>query len=142
MEKTWIVVAESAQARIFEATNRVAPLREVASLIHPPSRSRTHDIVTDRPGHTRDRFGHAQRAMEEANAQQHEHEIFAREIAERLEKGRTTARFGDLVLIATPSFLGTLRRCLDDQTARLMSRTIDKNLVDKDEATIRSYLFG
>lgn len=142
MEKTWIVVAESAQARIFEASNRVSPLKEVASLIHPLSRAKTHDIVTDKPGHTKDRYGSAQRTMDEANAQEHEHQLFAREIADQLEKGRSTAHYQDLVMIAAPSFLGTLRQSLDDQTRRLVSRSIDKNLVEEDEATIREYLFG
>lgn len=142
MDKTWIVVAESAQARIFEASNRVAPLKEVASLIHPISRSKTHDIVTDKPGNTRDRYGHAQRTMDESNAQRHEHEIFAREIADELEKGRSTAHYQDLVLIAAPSFLGTLRQSLGENTLKLMSRSIDKNLVEEDEETIREYLFG
>lgn len=142
MDKTWIVVAESARARILEARSRVAPLTEVLELEHPESRMKGRDLITDRPGTTHDRAGEGQRAMERANPHVHEQELFARDIAEQLERGRVTGRYASLVVIASPSFLGTLRRNLDEKTGRLISRSLDKDLVDEDEATIREYLFG
>jgi len=71
----------------------------------------------------------------------HEAELFAKRIADRLELVRAKGEWEQLILIATPEFLGVLRQQLSAKVAKLVSKTIDKNLVQKTEAEIRQYLF-
>jgi protein required for attachment to host cells len=62
-------------------------------------------------------------------------------LAERIEQGRARSEYEALILIAAPEFLGMLRHELSAPTARLVVKTIDKNLVQKPEADIRGYVF-
>ena len=57
MSQAWIVVADSARARIFEADSHSGSCSEVADLTHPASRAHERDLASDRPGRAFDRSG-------------------------------------------------------------------------------------
>ncbi|HUL14180.1 MAG TPA: host attachment protein [Methylococcaceae bacterium] len=142
MNKTWVVTAESSRARIFAVENRISPLRELEDIAHAEGRSREQDMVSDRPGRAVDKTGENRHAMDRlVDPKRHEAEVFAKRIAERLERARAKGECEQLVLIAAPEFLGVLRQNLTANTAKLVGKTIDKNLVQKTEAEIRQYLF-
>ena len=142
MSKTWVVTAESSRARIFAIENRISPLRELEDIAHAEGRARDQDLVSDRPGRAVDRTGETRHAMErQVDPKRHEAELFAKRIAERLELARGKGECEQLILIAAPEFLGVLRQHLSANTAKLVNKTIDKNLVQKTEAEIRQYLF-
>ncbi|ROT98153.1 host attachment protein [Marinobacter sp. R17] len=141
MEKTWIVVADSAHARILATTQRNNVLAEITSLEHEDSRLKEQELVTDKPGRTNDRMGQAQHPMEEPDYRAQEQKAFASNIVETLEEGRQQGRFDHLALVAAPDFLGLLRQSLSKPLSRMVSESVDKNLVDKDEETIRRQVF-
>lgn len=141
MDKTWIVVADSARARIFSASTPKGPLTELEDLVLPEARRHERDLTSDRPGHTFDSGGPGRHAMEApTSAKRQAANGFARTIAERVETGRLNRECEQLVLVAPPDFLGTLRKHLGTQCARLVSREINKNLTQLDAAEIRSHL--
>ncbi|WP_022947570.1 host attachment protein [Methylohalobius crimeensis] len=138
MKKTWVVAAESSRARVFLAESRVKPMREWEGMANPKARSRVLDINADNAGHVHDRMGQARHLMEsEVDPKKHEAEVFAKEIAEYLEKMRATGRFEELVLVAAPEFLGMLRKHMTPASLKLVARAVSKNLVRDDEAAIR-----
>jgi protein required for attachment to host cells len=142
MSKTWVVTAESSRARIFAIEKRISPLREIEDMANPLGRAQEQAIDSDRPGRAFDSAGEGRHAMErQVDARHHEAILFAKRIAERLDHARTQSQCDELILIAPPEFLGMLRQQLNAQTTKLVTRTIDKNLVQKDEADIRAYLF-
>ena len=55
MEKIWILVADSANARILATTARTAMPTEVKRLEHPEGRLKESELVTDQPGRSRRR---------------------------------------------------------------------------------------
>ena len=57
----------------------------------------------------------------------HAASVFASELAEKLQKGRTDGHFEELVLIAAPRFLGALRTALDPTTSAMVRGTLDKD---------------
>lgn len=142
MTKTWVVTAESSRAKIFAVENRISPLREVDDMAHDEGRERDQDMVSDRPGRAFDSTGEHRHAMErQVDPKRHEVELFAKRVADRLDQARTKGDCDQIVLIAAPEFLGVLRQQLNANTAKLVSKTIDKNLVQKTEAELRRYLF-
>lgn len=141
MEKTWIVVADSAHARILATTQKVDTPAEIANLEHQESRLHQQDLVSDKPGRTNDRMGQAQHPMEEPDYREQERESFASNIVEKLEEGRQQGRFDDLILVAAPNFLGVLRNSLSKPLSKMVAQSLDKNLVDHDEESIRKHLF-
>lgn len=141
MEKTWIVVAESTRARIFFAKNRVQPLEELHSFSFPEARLRDQDIVTDRPGRTHESANDSRSAMEAPDIRGQQQHEFAQEICNYLEQARNKQKFGALVLVAPPTFLGALREEMNDQLGKLVNKTIKKNLATEEPSKIHGYVF-
>lgn len=144
MTKTWILAAESSRAVIYALESRVKPLTEVESLAHPEGRDLEQDMTSDRPGRAFDTTGLGGRhAMgKEVDPKRHEAQLFAKRLADRLDQGRIHGKFDQLMLVAPPAFLGLLRERLNDQTLKLVSQSLDKNLVQAGEQSIRDNLFA
>ncbi len=129
MQSTWIVVADSSRARIFRGVSDNGKLVEVESLDHPQSRAKARDLVEDGTTTTFASVGNGRSAVGADDAPQiHEHEVFARKLAEKLAHGRFENKYDKLVLMAPPQFLGTLRNVLGNQFAKLIVQTVSKDL--------------
>ncbi|AAU93248.1 MULTISPECIES: host attachment protein [Methylococcus] len=143
MFKTWVVAAESSRARIFAIDNRLNPLKEIDDLVHAEGRAKEQDLTSDRPGRMLNSSTEGRHDYEKPqDAKQHEAQVFAKRVADRLEQARVNGDCLSLILIAAPEFLGLLRQALSGPTAKLVSKTLDKNLVQKTEQEIRSYIFS
>lgn len=141
MAKTWILAAESSRAIIYAMESRIKPLKEVESLAHPEGRAREQDLTSERPGRAFDAAGR-HTVGKEVEPKRYEAQLFATRLAERLDHGRTQGEFDHLVLVAPPEFLGILRHSLNDRTLKLVSQSLDKNLVLKGEQAVRDHLFS
>jgi len=129
MSEYWIVVADASRARVFSRNKKFSPLEEVESLVHPESRLRSQDLVTDRPGQKQKaRTTGEYEAGEGTDPKEVEAEVFARELAERLDKAHKSGSFEQLVLMAEPDVLGEMRKRLNDKTADALARTVAVNL--------------
>jgi len=140
MDKTWILVADKAHARILAAATPMRAPTDVSRLMHPASQAKAEDLVTDQPG--RDGHGNPGNAMDEADPREHEQSVFAKHIVESLEKGRQKGDFESLILVAPPQFLGELRSQLNSNLEKMVSQSLDKNLVEHDNETIGKQLFS
>jgi protein required for attachment to host cells len=141
MDKVWIVVADSAVARIFTAATPTGALEELETLDHPEGRMREQELVSDLPGRTFDRAGEG-RHMKEVQVRPKEHEAtkFAENLAQHLETGRVQGRYDTLFLVAAPDFLGLVRQKLSPQTAALVQLEIDNDFTKHDPREIRKAL--
>ena len=86
MKPDWILIANSTRARLLqqERDDRVTVLE---SFDHPQSRSKISDLVDDRAGHeSTDRSYGGTAYQPRTDARQKEHQRFARELAEFLER--------------------------------------------------------
>lgn len=115
--RTWIVVADSAIARIFLANGKKR-WQAVDELEHPQSRAKTPELVTEMP---------ALDAGDELPKEQ-EARVFARELGNRLTLAAHARRFDDLVLVAPPEFMGLLRRELGPPVRGKLRQAITKDL--------------
>ena len=137
MKSTWIVVAESARARIFTMSGIAGKLQEVTDLSHPESRLHDTELSSDLPGRTFDIQGQGRHAMEPAtDPKEREAQAFATEIARHIERGRHEGNFDALVLVAPPKFLGRLRAELTKPARDTLVGELDKNLVEADTKTL------
>ncbi len=141
--KTWIVVADSTRARIFEHDRQQpAPeLQLITNLEHPAAQAHERDLTTDRPGRTFDRMGPGRHAMSESvSPKDHEAGKWCKELSDEIEKARLNGSFDRMVIIAAPAFLGQLRKMLPTPTSRLVAHEIDKNLAHMDVQDIRDHI--
>ena len=129
MKTTWVVVAHRAGARIIEHKTPGQGLQLVQELAHDAGRRRNSEIDADRPGRAFDSAGQGRHALSpEESAHEHAAATFAREVADLVHAGRNENRFGQLVLVAEPRFLGLLRAALDGVSAGLVAGTVGKDL--------------
>ena len=129
MPAYWVVVADSAKARIFTRNKKFSPMEELETLLHPESRLHRQDLVSDRPGQVHESRTPGESANEEpTDPKVVEAQVFARDIAHRLREARLAGQFTSLVLAADPRFLGLLRKSLDEETRRAIEHEVAKNV--------------
>ncbi len=141
MARSWILVAESSRARIYEAPLAKAPLETIAEFEHPEARAHEQDLITDAPGRRFATGGPKRHSMGEPVSAKEEHALrFARELAAKLETARVADRYDHLFLAAAPKFLGLLRDELSGDTAAMVRGEYAKNWIHDDAKTIRAHL--
>ena len=130
MNKTWVVVADSSRARFFEQSPPLGALHDLEEFEYPRGRMKGNELLADSPGRAFDSKGAGRHAMgSPTDVRRHEAEVFATELADRIETARTRNKFGSLIISAPPEFLGLLRDKLSAPTRELVKRTINKDLV-------------
>lgn len=141
MLKTWVVVAESSRAKIFELNKKNTPLVELQDFTHPSSRLHEQTISSDLPGSTHDSHGPGSHKLStQTSIKQHESMAFAKTIGQHIEKARNKGEFQKLILMSPPAFLGQLRKQLSNQTFKRIVSEIGKNLVKHKTHDIQAHL--
>lgn len=142
MNTYWILVADAARARILTGDGRMTNLTEVEDLLNPEARGTDRDIETDAKGRY---FGHGERqqghsAEPRTDPIQHEIELFAKRVAERLDAARKTRAYERLYLVAAPKFLGLVRDNLTRETAHLVAGSLSKDVSQLSGHALEKYL--
>jgi protein required for attachment to host cells len=141
MKSTWILVADSTRARYFTASTPSSALEEFEDDIHPASRQHDRNITSDLPGKARGAGGVGGHVYEEpTDPKEYESIEFAKEIAKHLEEALNAGKYGQLLIVAAPSFLGELRSQISDRVKKLICFELDKNLTTHDAEDIRKHL--
>lgn len=138
---TWVLVADTRRARIFQAdTHALANLQEIHTLLHPQDHRhsssgadpRRRVFESDTSAHHAAEPRTAPRELDARN--------FAREIASFLQRECDNRAFDDLVVVAGPRFMGTLRDALGDRLAALVIRQQTKELTALPAADLAAQL--
>jgi protein required for attachment to host cells len=151
MPTTWIVSGDSSRARILQVTGRNR-LAEIQDFLNPKGRADDRELITDAhprfSGHggvgkprSRSTGGPAS-DRQETGAQEHEVELFAKQVDRFLYKARVERRFDRLFVLAPPKFLGLIRKNLDKEVEKTVRDEIDKDLSWFDAREIDRFLKG
>jgi len=136
MDANWIVAANAGRARFFALPKLNEPMQEVFDMVNTSARQRDNEIETDTLGqhaasHSRHGAGMAGTTSNDyqphQTPKQHEAELFARDVATYLLKACHEGRFRKLSLVASPEFLGVLRKQLDPQVAAKIAAEINRD---------------
>ena len=135
MDATWIVSANAGRARFFAQTNATAPLQEINDMVNSASRLRTSETESDDIGlRSASKSRHSvgaptpQSGYQPAQTPaQHSTELFARTVADYLMQARQQGKYRQLMLVASPEFLGVLRKLLDPQLESAVRLEINKD---------------
>jgi protein required for attachment to host cells len=130
MGTTWILSANSSRARLFEVDPHGDTPREVADFANPAGRAHERDLRSDAAGRYYGKGGQQQghAATTKEDFGEHETERFAESLREYLEHARGENRFGQLWIVAGPSFLGHLRRNFHKPLMEMVELAVDKDL--------------
>ena len=126
--KAWVLVADGERFVVFEnhGDAELIDLRTVdaGSIRNPPG----HLQGTDRPGRLNDTSYRQNSAVEETDWHVFEKTHFAENTAENLNAWVRDKRFENLVVIADPRTLGTLRSHYNAAVRKTLVTEIDKDL--------------
>lgn len=125
---TWILVADSSRARLFE-TPGGDDWRLIGEYEHVQSRERGQDLMPNRgPRIQHTGEGEYRNALEPGSLHEHEARRFAMELNDILRKGALSNDYEDLIIVAAPKFLGHLRGNFDKQVVAKVRQEIAKDL--------------
>jgi len=125
MSVTWIMVANASQAKLFANHGPKKGLQLIKELMHPESREKTSNLVSDRSG-ANSGPGHGA-FIQATDPKHHEAERFAQEVARELDDGRVRNAYDRLILVASAPFMGLVNGCLPGQVRSKVSESIDKD---------------
>jgi protein required for attachment to host cells len=138
MSKIWILAADASRARFFTADKPAGALNEVETLSNPEARLHEGDLVSDRGGRgingAPHSYNNGSQAKDEAANR------FAAEVCSHLERGRNSRAFSKLYIMASPHFLGLLRKHQSDALRGLITDELASDLTTQSPERIRAKL--
>lgn len=136
MKNTWLVIANSVKAYIYNLENVKDELPDihhevplVKTFNHPEGRMHAQDLLSDKDG----RYttpGSTQGSYSEHTPEHQIQEIkFSEEIAHYLEHARTQNEYQHLIICAAPHFYGVLKKTLPSHVETMISHHILKDYI-------------
>jgi protein required for attachment to host cells len=115
---TWLVTLDGARANFYRLARDGDRLRLIPTGAMEGTRKLTQDLTSDRPGHTQESVGGARHAMEpRTTAHDHAEQTFIAQVAHELAAKAAEKAFDDIIVVAAPRALGTLRQDFDGHFA-------------------------
>jgi protein required for attachment to host cells len=141
MNKTWVLVANQAEARIYSADRVPGNLTLVETLIHEEGAAHARDLTSDAPGRVHDRMGTTRHSMEpDTGVKEEGRRRFVKEMVGRLESAHFHGDFNRLVLLAAPAVLGVIRKTLSSKLTKAVIKEIPKDVIGQDLDKIKAQL--
>ena len=137
-----VVVADEYRAVIYARDTLTGPLRKLRTYTNETARMKTGELLSDRGGRSFDSHGQGRHAMgsERDAPQQHLARAFAKSIAEVIAAESHRGACRGYAVVAAPRFLGLLRQEFATQLKNEPYATVDKDVVNQDEAFIEKLL--
>lgn len=138
--KIWVIVANAGAARIFYAKDNQT-LLEVEALVHPESRMKGSELLSDSPGRSFDRKGPGRHAVETAmTPHQNEVDVFSRQVGSYLNELANKNGATKIYIVASPQFLGNVRKHISESSKKLIAGEVNKDVCSLSPAKIREHL--
>lgn len=136
----WILVCDGRKALLFQNVgDRVYPKFETREhFVH--DEHATRDLGTDQPGRLFSGAGGRKSATEPVDYHLQEEQRFLANLVQHLDRYAAEHKIKDLVLVAPPRALGTLREALPDHLKALVRAEVDKDYVSLPVYEIESHL--
>jgi protein required for attachment to host cells len=139
---TWIVLADAATARVYEAGSQRDGWTLLSELQHPESRALDSELGSDKPGRVK-QAGGSRSAMEPRTPPKKvEIDRFARQLAGALGEGLRKGAYQQLVLVAPPAFLGVLRGHLSERVQARVEAVVEKDYLHIEQREARVLIEG
>ena len=142
--KTWIVLADGDQAKIFEHDGPGKGLHIVKDLNLEQDHLKAQDIMSDRPGRSFASAGAGARSAVEYHSDPVEvrERRFVQRLAQVLDEKHREGAFDRLVIAAAPTALGDLRPALSDAVKATVIAEMPKDLTNVPTAKLAEHFDG
>ena len=160
MQTTWILSANAGRARFFSESDPAEPMQEIEDMVNDAVRLRESETERDKGGVTaaggsghniggtqgvglshNGKVGAPNKQYEPPHTPAElESEKFAKDISQYLLDAHRQGRFQQLVISASPQFLGALRSFLDPHIKPLIKFEINKDYTHFNARELREHI--
>jgi protein required for attachment to host cells len=148
MNTSWVVTANSGHAHFFSQKANSSALEKVGDIGNGKHSLHTSETESDRIGqHAASASKHNVGAPTQPSGYQpnqtpaqHQTELFARDVAQYLSDGYQGGKFNQLVITASPEFLGVLRPLLGAELTKIVVKEINKDYTHCNARDLAGYL--
>lgn len=140
MHKTWLVVANAHQCRIFQYQKAINQLTLLNKFQHEESKLKRNALVADGSGSYRSSSAVNAAYSEIADPKYVEKQNFAREIVGELEQGRVASDFNDLFIVAPPQFHGLINKNCNKNLSRMVVKDVQKDYCACDKNKLLDFI--
>ncbi len=141
MSKTWVLIADSARARLFEIEPSDKGLSEVACFNNPDGHALGRGTATDRLPRVNESVGPVRHAIEpHTSLREKSTDHFAHGLSETLERGYHDHLYERLVLVAPDRFLGMLHKNFSKTLIACIAGEVRHNLTALPVSELQSRL--
>jgi protein required for attachment to host cells len=136
----WIVVANGREGRILVVKGHQLIEEKKVTLNNNKARLQSHDIGNERPGRVQESANSARHAIEPRLDLHEKVKLeFAETFAKVLNEGFIKSSFDDLIVAASPEFLGEIRSSLGKNVLEKISKEINKDFTHmQDDEVLRA----
>jgi protein required for attachment to host cells len=139
--RTWIVIADGANARVLESHGPAQALAPVEAMTMSGDHRANHEILADRPSRTHESVGPTRHAIEPATDPHRDlKRTFAEHVVDTLTARLATKSFDRFVLVAPPKTLGDLRAALTPALRAVLHAEVTKDLIKTPQNEIAAHL--
>jgi protein required for attachment to host cells len=160
MQTTWIISANAGRARFYSESDPAQPLQEIEDMVNTAVRLRVLETESDKFGPTaatnsghniggtqgvgfahNGKVGAPNKTYQPAHTPaEQEAEQFAKDISHYLTEAHQAGRFQQLVISASPQFLGALRSFIDPHIKPLIKFELNKDYTHFSPQQLREQL--
>lgn len=142
MNCVWVLVCDSARARLFE-TRGIEPSWELLRVLgHPESRSKASDLVGDHSGQRSSQGAsvHHNALAPSSSPKEVEKGHFVHTLVTILDQAMRSKSFDRWVLVAPPHVLGMVKNELTSELQKHLMASVDKDLTHLDTPNLAERL--
>ena len=140
---TWILLADGAQAKVFEHSGPGTGLTPIRDLLFEEEPLQAREIMADKQGRSFSSVGHGRSAMEYSSDPVQVRETrFVKAVAEVLERKFQQSAFSRLIIAAAPTALGDIRDALSDRLKGAVVAEMPKDLTNMPTPQLEKHFGG
>jgi protein required for attachment to host cells len=137
-----VVVGDGNKAFFYRNEGTPMHVKLVVEHVLEQSNPRTREQGTDKPGRYAGPDGNSRSAMEETDWHQLAENRFAQQISTELYRLAHANRFAQLILVAPPKIMGSLRPSLHQEVTKRIVAEIPKDLTGQTKEEIARLISG
>jgi protein required for attachment to host cells len=139
--RTWIVVVDGGQARFLQWMGLKSGARSIPGQVFSQHVPRSRELRRERPSRVNESRGATRHAIEpRVDAHTAQENQFLKEIVRQLQEAYGADAFDDLVVVAPPRALGSLRTMIPDELKPCIAAEIDKDMTGHTDAAVSELL--
>ena len=136
----WILTANTNTYRIYKSTTKPYHIKLIKELQHPESKLKDIELTSDRSGRYNTETTTQGIYTQRSDPKEIEIDVFARTIADELNKGRINHDYDRLIVIAPPHMNGLLFQHINKYVNDLVTHNIKNDVIHLTEQELSDFL--